>query len=327
MIGKSVVVTGANGFIGQHLCRKLAESGREVTACIRERADEAVFGDHSGFLKVFRLSSLGLEADLSPVLRNAEAVIHLAGRAHVMRETAKNPLSEFRVVNVRGTENVASIAARSGVKRFIYLSSIKVNGEVTEGRAFQADDQPGYCDPYGQSKWEAEERLQEIAAGTTMEWAIVRPPLVYGPGVRGNFLALMNWVFRRIPLPFGSLHNSRSLVSVYNLSDLLCLLVDHPGAANRRFVVSDPEDISTPELVRRIAAALHRSPRILRCPKSALEMAGTLLGQKAAVQRLCSSLVLDRRKTSETLGWSAPLSLEWGLDRTAEWFLKRTTGQ
>jgi UDP-glucose 4-epimerase len=244
-----------------------------------------------------------------------------------MHETVEDPLSEFRRVNVAGTESLSLAAARSGVKRFIYVSSIKVNGEATAGRAFHADDLPGYCDPYGQSKWEAEERLIEIATATDMQWVIVRPPLVYGPGVRGNFLTLMNWVFRRIPLPFGSLNNSRSMISVYNLNDLLCLLVDSPGAANKRFVASDPEDISTPELVRRIAAALRRPPRLIRCPKSILEMAGTLLGQKAAVQRLCSTLVLDKRKASEILGWSAQLSLDEGLDSTAEWFLKDVAGQ
>jgi UDP-glucose 4-epimerase len=320
---KHVVVTGANGFIGRHLCQKLVQSGKNVTACIRERADVSVFGDITSSLRLCRIPSLGLGENLSVALREADAVIHLAGRAHVMHETAENPLSEFRKVNVRGTENLASIAAKSGVRRFIFVSSIKVNGEATDGRAFFADDLPGYCDPYGQSKWEAEARLVQIAAETDMEWVIVRPPLVYGPEVRGNFLALMKCVFHRFPLPVGSLNNRRSLVSVYNLSDLLCLLLDHPGAANNRFLVSDPEDISTPDLVRRMAAALHRSARIVCCPKAVLHLAGTLLRQSEAVQRLCSSLVLDREKTSKCLGWSAPMTLDGGLDRTAEWFLRR----
>jgi UDP-glucose 4-epimerase len=320
---KQIVVTGANGFIGQHLCRKLVESKKVVTACIRERVDVSVFGDIAGSLRIRRIPSLGLGENLSVVLREADAVIHLAGRAHVMYDTAENPLSAFRKVNVCGTENLALIAAQSGVRRFIFVSSIKVNGEATEGKIFSADDQPNYCGPYGRSKWEAEERLLQIATGTAMEWVVVRPPLVYGPYVRGNFLQLMKCVFHRIPLPVGSLHNSRSLVNVYNLSDLLCLLLDHPGAANNRFLVSDPEDISTPDLVRRMAASLHRSARIVRCPEAVLHLAGTLLRQSAAVQRLCSSLVLDREKTSKYLGWSAPMTLEQGLDRTAEWFLKR----
>jgi UDP-glucose 4-epimerase len=270
---------------------------------------------------------LGGEPGLSDALRNADAVIHLAGRAHVMHETAEDPLSAFRMVNVGMTEKLAYVAAQSGVKRFIYLSSIKVNGEATEGRAFEADDLPGYSDPYGQSKWEAEERLVQIAGATGMEWVIVRPPLVYGPQVRGNFLSLMNWVYRGIPLPFGSLQNSRSLVSIYNLNDLLSFLIDCPGAANNRFLASDSDDLSTPELVQRTAVAMHRSPRILPCPQSILEMAGTLLGQHAAVQRLCSSLVLDKRKTREVLRWTAPYSLDLGLDRTVEWFLNRASRQ
>jgi nucleoside-diphosphate-sugar epimerase len=238
-----------------------------------------------------------------------------------MHETAEDPLSEFRKVNLSGTESLALAAVRCGVKRFIYLSTIKVNGEATYAQPLFADDRPGYSDSYGQSKWEAEECLIRIAAKTDMEWVIVRPPLVYGPEVRGNFLALMKCVFRRIPLPVGSLHNSRSLVGVFNLSDFLCRLLDHPGAANNRFLVSDRNDVSTPELVRRMAAALHSSAQIVRCPEAVLHLAGTLLRQNAAVQRLCSSLVLDREKTSKYLGWSAPMTLEWGLDRTAEWFL------
>jgi nucleoside-diphosphate-sugar epimerase len=319
---KHVVVTGANGFIGQHLCRALVESGREVTACVREQADASVFSDLSDSLRILRLPASGFGADLSYILRNADAVIHLAGRAHVMRETAEDPLSEFRKVNVGGTESVALAAAQSGVKRFIYLSSIKVNGEATDGRAFFADDLPGYCDPYGQSKWEAEARLVQIAAETDMEWVIVRPPLVYGPGVRGNFLTLIKCVFRCIPLPLGALHNRRSLVSVYNLCDFLGFLVDHPAAVSNRFLVSDSEDISTPDLIRRIGVALHRTPRILPCPKAVLVMAGIVLRQGAAVQRLCSSLALDKQKTRTVLDWSAPVTLDAGLNRTAEWFLR-----
>jgi UDP-4-keto-D-QuiNAc 4-reductase len=318
---KHVVVTGANGFIGQHLCRKLVESGRHVTACVREGADASVFSNLAPSLSLNRLPSLGFKADLSQLFRNADVVLHLAGRAHVMQESAEEPLAEFRRVNVEGTETLASIAAQTGVKRFIYLSSIKVNGEATNGRAFRADDLPGYCDPYGQSKWEAEERLCQIAKPTAMEWVIVRPPLVYGPQVPGNFRALMRCAFRGIPLPVGSLHNSRSLVSVYNLCDLLSLLIDHPAAANSRFLVSDAEDVSTPELVRRIAAGIRRPPRIIPCPEWLLRATGRALGKEAVIQRLCSSLVLDKRETSKVLGWHAPFSLDWGINRTAEWFL------
>jgi nucleoside-diphosphate-sugar epimerase len=323
----NVVVTGANGFIGQHVCRKLVESNKLVTACIREGADASVFADISGVLNVCRISSMNASEKLSAVLRNADALIHLAGRAHIMRDTDPDALGAYQRVNVRGTENLAAAAARSGVKRFIYISSIKVNGEATDGRAFFADDAPDYCDPYGQSKWEAEERLRQIAMEAKMEWVVVRPPLVYGPGVRGNFLALMKCISRGIPLPVGSLRNSRSLVSVYNLSDFLCLLLDHSDAANQRFLVSDQEDVSTPDLIRHIAAAIHCKARIVNCSQMLLYIAGTLLRKKTAVQRLCSSLVLDHEKTRECLGWSAPMTLDWGLSRTAEWFLKNKQGQ
>lgn len=321
---KRVIVTGANGFIGQQVCRQLVESGREVTACIRERADSSVFGDILNSLKIYRMPASDLTSDLSKVFRNVDAVIHLAGRVHVMRELSDDPLSEFRKVNVAGTEHLAEIAAKNGVGRFVYISSIKVNGETTHNRAYFADDSPGFCDPYGQSKWEAEERLREIASNTSMQCVIARPPLVYGPGVKGNFLALMKFVARGIPLPLGSIQNKRSMVSVFNLSDLLCVLVDHPAAANNRFLVSDSEDVSTPELVRRMAAALHQKARLVPCPESFLMAVGGLLGKGEAVQRLCSSLVLDRTKTTEVLGWTPPLDLDSGLARTAQWFLEAT---
>lgn len=322
---RRVVVTGANGFIGNHVCRRLVESGKEITACIRAHADASQLAAIPGPLSIHRMPSVGGDFDLARLFSSADAVVHLAGRAHVMRETTASALDEFRKVNVDGTHTLASIAAQQGVKRFIYMSSIKVNGEATHGHPFHADDPPGYSDPYGQSKWEAEERLRQIAAGTAMQWVVVRPPLVYGPGVRGNFLTLLRSVFRRLPLPLGSLHNRRSLVSVFNLSDFVCLLLDHPAAANSRFLVSDQQDLSTPDLLRRIAEAFHCPSRILPCPEVALHMAATVLGRRSATQRLCSSLVVDTQKTTDFLCWSAPTTLSWGLSRTAEWFLSMIT--
>jgi len=321
MLDKHVVVTGSNGFIGRHLCRQLAEAGRQVTACMRKGADASVIGEQNDNLRVCRVGQSGADAGLSGVLRTADAVIHLAGRAHVMHETVDDPLTEFRRANVGLTETLAALALKSGVKRFIYLSSIKVNGEATEDKPFLADDWPGYCDAYGQSKWEAEEALKRVATDTPMEWVVVRPPLVYGPHVHGNFLSLLRRISRRTPLPIGSIHNRRSLVGVHNLADLLCVLVDHPRAANQCFLASDSEDVSTPELVRGMGAALQRPARIVHCPEVLLRLAGTLAGKRNGVQRLCSSLVLDRHKTSQMLGWSAPLTLDCGLRETAEWFL------
>lgn len=320
---KHVLVTGANGFVGRHLCRTLVESGMEVTACIREHADSSVITSIPGHLRIYRASSLSVDADLSSAFVNVDVVIHLAGRAHVVHDRSLDPLCEYRKANVGAIDCCARAAAENNVKRLIYISSIKVNGEKTDGSPFCADDRPGYSDPYGQSKWEAEERLRQIAVEGNMEWVIVRPPLVYGPDVRGNFGTLMQCVYRRIPLPLGSLENSRSLVSVYNLSDFLCLLLDHPKAANSRFVVSDPEDMSTPGLVRHLAEALRCSPCIVRCPREVLYFAGLLVGQKSAIHRLCSSLVVDREKTEKCLGWRAPISIDYGLERTAEWFLRK----
>ena len=316
-----IVVTGANGFIGQHVCRQLLDSGKEVTACIRERADASALQRLSGPLRICRMPPVGLQGDLSAILRNTQAVIHLAARVHVMRDTSEDPLLEFRKVNVDGTGKLASTAVDCGVRRFIYVSSIGVNGNATGECPFLADDPPNWHNSYSKSKWEAEEHLRQIAIGTTMEWVVVRPPMVYGAGVPGNFRELMREICQGIPLPLGSIDNSRTLLSAYNLSDLLCVLTDHPKAGNNCFLAGDSENISTPDLVRRLAKALHRSARIFRCPQSLLFRAGALFQRKADMQRLCSSLVLDRSKTAQTLGWHAPVDLDSGLNRTAEWFL------
>ena len=288
---------------------------------MRERGSPSLFGNLTNSLEIRHLADLNAMGGEFKAFENADVVVHLAGRAHVMRETQKDPISEFRKVNVDGTQSMVQSALRYGVQRFLYISSIKVNGEETKGRAFTADDPPGFVDPYGQSKWEAEESLKEITKGSTLEWVIVRPPLVYGPGVRGNFLSLLNLAYRGIPLPLGSVRNRRTLVSVYNLCDLLCVLVDHPAAANQCFLVGDTEDLSTPDLIRAVGTALGRSPRIVAFPPSLLLKFSRLLGKEGVMQRLCSSLIVDRQKTSVFLDWRAPLSFNDGLQRTAEWFL------
>ena len=242
-----------------------------------------------------------------------------------MRETAEDPLAEFRKVNVEGSAQLAALAARAGVRRLVYLSSIKVNGEATDARWFGPDDPPAYGDAYGQSKWEAEQKVAKIAGAHDMEWVVVRPPLVFGPSVRGNFLSLIRAVERGVPLPVGSIRNCRSLVSVYNLVDLLEKTLDHPQAHANRFLVKDPEDLSTGELVRRLAHALHRGPRLVPVPAALLRRAGQLMGRETTIHRLCSSLVLDTSKTADLLHWRAPVPLDQGLERTCAWFKRFKT--
>ncbi|MCY1297327.1 N-acetyl-alpha-D-glucosaminyl-diphospho-ditrans,octacis-undecaprenol 4-epimerase [compost metagenome] len=250
-------------------------------------------------------------------------MIHCAARVHVMNDTEADPLAAFRRANVEGTLTLARQARDAGVRRFIFVSSIKVNGESTEpGNPFTADQIPAPVDPYGVSKQEAEQGLRAIAEDSGMEVVIVRPTLVYGPGVKANFLSMMRWLNRGVPLPFGAIHNRRSLVSLYNLVDLIVTCIHHPAAANQTFLVSDGEDVSTTELLRRIGKALGRPARLLPVPSAMLEMGATALGKRALSQRLCGSLQVDINKTRELLGWTPPVSLEEALKRTANHYLE-----
>ena len=318
MKGKHIFVTGANGFVGKHLCDHLVAQGHSVTACVR--GDAAASLVEGASLRTVSIGGLSDGKRWSELLPGVDTVIHLAARVHVMHDRAADPLSEFRKVNVDGTRTLATQARCAGVRRFVYLSSIKVNGEATPEGEFRADDRPGFLDPYGQSKWEAEQALQEVAQGSAMEWVIVRPTLVYGPGVRGNFLSLLRLVHRGLPLPLGSARNRRSLVSVYNLVDLLARVVHHPGAAGQTFLVKDPEDVSTGELIRRVAKALHKTPRLLPVPTKVLLRSAQLLRQEKVAQRLLGSLVVNTDKTSELLEWTAPMSLDRALEKTCLWF-------
>lgn len=318
-----ILVTGANGFIGQHLCAHLAATGRKVTACIRPNAMMPTLDN----LRIAYVRDLASYENWPELLADVDAVIHLAARVHVMRDRSTDPLAEFRKINVAATGVVAEQSSQSGVRRLLYVSSIKVNGEATHKGEFRADDAPAYVDPYGQSKWEAEQKIQEIGAASGMEWLVVRPTLVYGPGVRGNFLSLMGYVQRGLPLPFGEVPNRRSLVNVYNLVDLLAKASDHPAAAGQVFLVKDPEDLSTGELIRRIAGALHRTPRLLSIPTPLLVRAAKLLGQEQVVRRLFGSLVVNTEKTADLLGWQAPVSLDCALARTCSWFETSAAGK
>jgi nucleoside-diphosphate-sugar epimerase len=245
-----------------------------------------------------------------------QVVIHAAARVHVINETASDPLTAFQVVNVDATLNLARQAVSAGVKRFVFISSIKVNGESTEpGHAFTEADTPNLQDAYGQSKHEAEQGLRQLSADTGMEVVIIRPPLVYGPGVKANFASLMRAVQRGWPLPLGTVHNQRSLVALDNLVDFIVTCITHPRAANQTFLVSDGEDLSTPDLIRRMARAVNRPARLLPVPVWALKAGALLLGKGDAVQRLCGNLQVDISKSRTLLGWNPPISVDEGLRR------------
>ena len=240
-----------------------------------------------------------------------------------MQEVSTDPLTEFRRVNVQGTRHLAQQAAAAGVRRFVFISSIKVNGEATlPGKAFLADDVPAPLDPYGVSKMEAEQGLRDIAAQTGMEVVIVRPPLVYGPGVKANFQAMMRWLTRGVPLPLGAIDNRRSLVALGNLVDLIVTCIHHPAAANQTFLVSDGEDLSTTQLLRRMGQALGMPARLMPVPTSLLKLGASLVGRPAVAQRLCGSLQVDISKTRQLLGWTPPLSVDEGLKNAAEGYLR-----
>ncbi len=289
----SLLITGGTGFVGRALVDRLGDQPMRL----------ATRDDWAGWHKA---------------LAGITTIVHLAARVHVMHDTAADPLTAFRVVNVEGTVNLARQAAAAGVKRFVFISSVKVNGEATlPGQPFTADDIPAPLDAYGVSKMEAEQGLRQIALQTGMEVVIIRPPLVYGPGVKANFASMMRWLRRGVPLPLGAIHNQRSLVALDNLVDLIITCLTHSAAANQTFLVSDGEDVSTTELLRRMGQAMGRPARLLPVPVSWLKLAVALVGKQDVAQRLCGNLQVDIEKTRRLLGWSPPLSLDEGLKKAA----------
>lgn len=305
-----VLVTGANGFVGRAVWQRLnSMSGVQATGSVRRAA---AFTDAGA--SVVAVGDLYAQTDWSVALAGVDAVVHAAARVHVMDDTATDPLTEFRRVNVQGTLHLARQAATAGVQRFVFISSIKVNGEATKlGIPFSADDLPAPLDPYGVSKMEAEHGLREIAAQTGMEVVIIRPPLVYGPGVKANFAALMQAVQRGWPLPLGAVRNRRSLAALSNLVDFIVTCLSHPQAANQTFLVSDGHDLSTTELVRGLARAAGMPVRLLPLPVWILQAGAALLGKGDAVQRLCGNLQVDISKARSLLGWVPPVSVAEGL--------------
>jgi len=313
---ETVLVTGANGFIGRALCGVLAASGRRVRKAVRMPVP--------GLPDAVAVGDIGPDTDWRTALEGVSGVVHLAARTHVLRETATDPLAAYRKINVSGTERLARSAAAGGIRRLVIVSSVKVSGERTEERPFTEDGAPRPEDAYGVSKWEAEQSLSRIAAETGLEVVALRPPLVYGPGVKGNFLRLMNLVARGVPLPLGAVDNRRSLIYTGNLAGAIVKALDAPQAAGRTYLVSDGEDVSTPDLVRGLARALGVKPRLLSLPLSALDLGARLAGRRAEFVRLTSSLQVDSSRIQRELGWRPPFTLAQGLELTAKWYHARS---
>ena len=311
-----VLVTGGSGFVGRNLLTGLVKTGKNVACAARRKVDLSC--------PVHVVPSLDGKTQWCKVLEGHDAVIHLAARVHVMRESVADPLAAFREVNVEGTLNLARQAARAGVGRFVFLSSVKVCGEETGlGHPFTEDMAHKPDDPYALSKYEAEQGLLALAAETGMEVVIIRPPLVYGPGVKANFLSLLRVLDKGLPLPLGALANRRSLVYLENLVDFIILCLEHPAAANEVFLVSDGEDMSTSELLRRMARALGRPARLIPVPQGLLAAGLAMVGKREIARRLCGSLQVDIGKARQVLSWQPPYSVDYGLRQTARWFLEQ----
>lgn len=309
-----ILVTGASGFVGQPLCAALHATGWLVRAVSRSNRSSIPGVEH------LALGNIDENTDWFPALQGVTHIVHLAARVHVMQETAEDPLQVFRKANVAGTLNLARQAAQAGVKRFVFVSSVKVNGEETFSRPFSELDAPNPLDAYGVSKMEAEKQLLALAKETGLEVVIVRPPLVYGADVKGNFAQMLRVLHRRIPLPLASVQNVRSLVYVENLVDALILCATHPKADGQTYLVSDGEDISTPELLSRLSQAMGFPARLFSFPVWGLGLVAKLFGKGEQVRRLTGSLQIDSSKIRRELGWSPPFTLQQGLQKTAEHF-------
>ncbi len=309
-----VLVTGANGFVGKVVCRLLQACPLVVRGAVRSADRFVVEG-----VEPVVVGSIGPSTDWAEALDGVDCVIHLAARVHQMRDRAADPLAAHREVNAAGSERLARAAARAGVRRFVFLSTVKVLGEARDA-PYTAEDEPAPSDPYGVSKWEAEQALWRVSRDTGLEVTVLRPPLVYGPGVGANFLRLMHMIERGVPLPFGAVQNRRSLVFVDNLADAIRVAAQSPAASDKTYLLSDGDDVSTPELVRRIAEAMGRRERLLAVPPRWIRAMARLAGRAAAAGRVLGSLAVDSRPIRRDLGWSPPYTMRQGLAVTAEWY-------
>ena len=314
---RAVFVTGATGFIGSSLIHRLGTE--QVVVAVRKKGKL-----HMPELIEHAIGSLAANTNWQEALQGIDVVVHTAGLVHMIQATAKDALAEFRRVNVEETVNLARQAATAGVNRFVFISSVKVNGESTPlGQAFAFDNVPTPQDSYGISKLEAEQGLLDISNQVDMELVIIRPPLVYGPGVKANFLAMMRLLQKGLPLPFGAIHNCRSLVALDNLVDLIVTCLDHPAAANQTFMVSDDEDISTTELLLRMSKSLGMPAYLLPVPESLLQIGAKLLGKQDIIPRLLGNLQVDISHTKQILDWTPPINVNDGLKKTADWYLSQ----
>jgi nucleoside-diphosphate-sugar epimerase len=314
MSAGTALVTGASGFVGHQLTRLLRAKGWRVRGALRRS------GAFTELDEIAAVGEIGPDTEWDAALEGVDVVFHLAGRVHMRSAGIATDEASFKRVNADGTRALARAAAGAGVRRIVYVSSIKVNGEATPHGPFRASDEPGPRDAYGRSKLAAERELARVSAETGLEVAVVRPPLVYGPGVTANFLRLCAWVDHGRPLPLGSVRNRRSLIYVGNLCELLMVCAWHPAAASATFLASDGQDVSTPELVRRIAHALGRRPRLMPVPEPLLRTAARLTGTASTLASLCDSLWIDLEPTTRQLNWTPPHSLEDGLIHTARWW-------
>lgn len=315
-----VLLTGATGFVGKALANKLLEDGYEVTAVVRECSAE--LPEVVNQLEVGDMSLLHTDKPqdlIRTALNVTDVVVHAAARVHIMDDKASDPLTEFRKVNVGVTLTLANMAANAGVKRFIFLSTAKVNGESTFEEAFHETDIPEPHDPYAISKWEAEQGLWKIITKTGMEVVIIRPPLIYGPGVKGNFVCMMRWIQKGIPLPLGAINNRRSLLALDNLISFIGLCMSHPNAANETFLIADGEDVSTTELLHKVACALGKKPHLIPISVNWMNFLAKLLGKQAVSERLFGSLQVDISKARERLGWMPVTTMEHLLAKMVEW--------